>query len=101
MVIRIINHLRTWSSYSDGEVIFKLIDSAFAQGKSAQVSFFGIRSVPSAFINSALIRLLERYEFAFIRKNLQILDSTRQINSLIKDRFEFAARGQNETAPPA
>ena len=99
MVIRIIDHVRTWSSYSDGDIIYRLVATELRGGKSVGVSFFGIKSVPSAFVNAALIRLLEEFSFQIIRTHLTILDSTRQINRLVKDRFTFAAAGYKETAP--
>jgi hypothetical protein len=51
------------------------------------LSFAGIKSIPSAFVNSALLRLLEEFDFARIRSHLHIIESTRQINRLVKDRF--------------
>lgn len=91
MVIRIADHTRTHSTYADGEVIYRLLESELRAGRKVTLSFLGIKSVPSAFINAALIKLLEEFDFKFIQTNLSIIDSTRQINNLIKDRFHFAA----------
>jgi len=91
-VIRITNHLRTWSTYADGEVIRRLIAEELRAGRIVTLSFSGIKSVPSAFVNAALIKLIEEFDFEDIRSRLKIVDSTRQINQLIKDRFHFATK---------
>ena len=91
MVIRILDHVSNPSSYKDGEVIYKLLSQEFRSGQKVVLSFDGISSIPSAFVNAALIKLLEEFSFDSIRANLDIVNSTRQINRLIKDRFSLAA----------
>lgn len=90
MVIRISDHVQTYSTYVDGEVIYRLIAQELRKGGSVVLSFEGIKSLPSAFVNAALIKLVEEFDFGFIRSHLKIVNSTRQINRLIKDRFHFA-----------
>ncbi|MGZ0020046.1 STAS-like domain-containing protein [Nitrosomonas sp. wSCUT-2] len=92
MVIIIKNHVRTTSSYEDGEKIFNLIYPEIAKNKSVSVSFDGIDSVPSAFINAAFIRLLEKFSFEHIRNYLKITNSTHHINTLIRNRFAFVVK---------
>jgi hypothetical protein len=89
MVIRILDHVKTASSYEDGDVIFKIILSEIKQDKPVTISFEGISSVPSAFVNAAFIRLLEEFSFEKIRASLRLIDSTKHINELIKSRFDF------------
>ena len=100
MVIRILDHVQTYSSYSDGEVIFRLIAAEFDAGRAVAVSFDGIVAISSAFVNSALIRLVESYDFAFIREHLDFLDTTKQINRVIRDRFLFALNAESATSAP-
>ena len=90
MVIRIADHVETHSTYKDGEVIYRLIAERLRAGEVVTLSFAGIKSIPSAFVNAALVKLLEEFEFEYIQSRLTIVDSTRQINRLIKDRFYFA-----------
>jgi len=92
MVIRIHDHVRTYSTYQDGEVIFRLIAQELRAGRSVTLSFAGIKSIPSAFVNAALVKLVEEFSIDYIRTRLKIVDSTRQINRLIKDRFNFATQ---------
>jgi len=94
MVIRIIDFTPRPSTYEDGEMIYAKISEAIEKDESVEVSFEGVLSVPSAFINSAFIRLLETYSFEKIRSKLKIVDSTKFINDLIKSRFDFASKAQ-------
>ncbi len=93
VAVRVIDHVKTSSTYEDGEVIYKLIESPLRAGQDVTLSFEGIKSVPSAFINSALVRLVEVLPLDAIKQHLKITNSTRQINALIKQRFGFAAQG--------
>lgn len=96
MVIRILDFVSSYATYKDGEVIFEVIAKELDKGNDVTVSFDGINSISSAFANSALVRLIERFTFEEIKRRLHIVDSTRQINRLIKDRFAFAAGASKE-----
>jgi hypothetical protein len=89
MVIRILDYVKSASTYEDGEVIYKKISLEIEQGRLITISFKGISSVPSAFVNAAFIRLLEEFPFEKIKKYLRFSDSTKHINELIKSRFDF------------
>lgn len=91
MVVRVIEHVASASSYDDGEVIFRLLLDPVRMGQKVEVDFSGITSVPSAFVNSAFVRLLEHVSFEQVRATLTFVQSTRQINELIRSRFEFVA----------
>lgn len=94
--IRVLDRVAQCSSYEDGERIFRLITAALDNEErldsKVEVDFEGVRSVPSAFVNAALVQLLDRYSFDYIRSHLNVVGSTRQINDLVKRRFEFALR---------
>jgi len=90
MVVRVLDYVATPSTYKDGELIYRVLSEEIRAGREVVVSFSGIRSIPSAFVNAALIKLLEEFDFEQIRRLLVIVDSTKQINALIKDRFAFA-----------
>lgn len=95
MAITIKDHIESASSYSDGEVIFRLLVDPIREGKGVVVDFSGITSIPSAFVNSAFIRLLEHVSFEQVRSTLTFINSTRQINELIRSRFDFVAKNKN------
>lgn len=98
MVIRIIDHVQTHSTYKDGEVIYRLVRDALRAGDVVTLSFAEIKSIPSAFVNAALVKLLEEFKLDYIQSRLKIVDSTRHINRLIKDRFYFAANDDRRAA---
>jgi hypothetical protein len=89
MVIEILDHVAQACTADDGKVVHDLIVPALDRGDVVTVSFKGIDAVPSSFVNAAFIELLERFDFPFIRDHLKIVNSSRQINRLIKERFGF------------
>ncbi len=89
MVINILDYTESTSTYEDGEKIYNLIHQALKNNEQVILSFNGISSVPSSFINSALIRLIEDFSFETIRSKIAIINSTKNINELIKSRFAF------------
>ena len=97
MVIRILDHIERASTYDDGEVIYRLICDPIARRETVVLSFDGVLAVPSAFVNAALVRLLESVPYEVVRQSLKIVGSTRQINELIKSRFEFVLTSASRT----
>lgn len=89
VLINLLNHVEKCYSNDDGRIIFKKIKSAFSDDQKVTISLKGITTLNSSFVNSAFIELLDDYDFDFIRKNLSFIDSTKQINRMIKDRFLF------------
>ena len=89
MVINIIDHVKTASTYEDGEIIYTLISKALHNEQQVTLSFKTIKSVPSAFINASIIRLLEEFNFEYIREKIVFINTTKHINELIRSRFEF------------
>ncbi len=94
MVIRVLDHIRSASTYEDGEVIFRLLQPEISAGRTVEVDFSGVLSVPSAFVNAAFVQLLEAFDVEHVKRSLRFLRSTKQINDLIKARFEFVARNR-------
>ncbi|ADU36953.1 STAS-like domain-containing protein [Variovorax paradoxus] len=89
MVIRLLDHLQHCSTYDDGQIIFEMIAPKVEAGEDVVLSFDGVSAVPSAFVNAALLRLVERVSIDEVRRHLSIVDSTRQINDMIRSRFGF------------
>lgn len=94
MDVIVAEHISSASSYKDGEVIFRLILPAVIAGERVVVDLAGFTSVPSAFVNSAFIQLLEHVPFDQVRNTLTFVHSTRQINQLIRSRFAFVVQSQ-------
>jgi hypothetical protein len=72
MVIKIKEVVSSYSTYEDGEVVFKLIMPRIVKGESVTVDFSGVPSVPSAFVNAAFVRLLEHVSFERVRECLNL-----------------------------
>lgn len=89
VLIKILDHVQKCYSNDDGKVIYNLIKNNLSKGNTVTVSFIGLTSLNSSFVNSAFIELLNDFDFNFIRSNLTFIDSTKQINGILKDRFSF------------
>lgn len=94
VAIKITDHVEHASSYEDGQKIFDLLVNEIKSDIIVELSFQGIHAVPSAFINAALVQLIEVVPKEQIFRNLKITNSTKFINELIKRRFSFVGEGQ-------
>lgn len=74
---------------ASGQVLFTSIKDHLDGQESVLVSFEGISELSSSFINSAFVELLSFYDFNYIKENLKFEHTTKQINKLIKERFQF------------
>jgi hypothetical protein len=76
-------------SNDDGMVVYNELKNHLGNDNQVTVSFDEICALNSSFINSAFIELLNDYDFRFIKKNIRFINSTKQINDMIKSRFAF------------
>ena len=90
MVINVLDHVPQCYTGQDGAVIGSLIRDGFARGDDVTVSFLGVDNAPSSFVNAAFVDLLDSYSFDYIRRHLLVINSSPQINDLIRRRFSFA-----------
>lgn len=79
---------RCYSS-EDGRAVYDAIKPHLLADRTVRLSFDGCREATSSFVNAALIDLLDVLDYDRIRSNLQIVDSTSQINDMIRRRFKF------------
>jgi hypothetical protein len=89
MVVRALDHVRHCYTQADGQKIYETILPLLNKGERVDLSFEGVETVPSSFINTALIRLLDTVPFEKIKENLKFSNTTKQINEMIKTRFNF------------
>ena len=89
------DHLVNASTYADGQIIFCMIKSHLEKGEIVVLSFEKILAVPSAFINAAILQLVEHFTPSEIKSKLKISNSTRSINDLIRNRLEFVEKNRN------
>lgn len=91
MVIYVLDIVDQCVTYEDGVSVQSCIVEILSKGGDATVSFAGVNAVPSSFVKGAFVDLLNRYTIGFIRGHLRVIDSTRQINEMIKGRLDYAA----------
>lgn len=60
------------------------------------VDFRGLTTITSSFTNLAFVQLLSMYRLSELKKRLSIVNSTRQINEMVKSRLE--REGKNHAA---
>lgn len=87
MVINALDHVPHCYTSQDGEVIANQIRNGLSNGGNVVLSFAGVTDVPSSFVNAAIVALLDDFSAAYIRSHLSIVDSTQQINDMIRRRF--------------
>lgn len=89
MVVRILDHIDHCSSYADGDAIYQIIKPSFLKGEDVTLSFDGVDAVPSSFVNASVVRLIESVSLDEIKAHLRVVNSTKQINDLIRARIAF------------
>jgi STAS-like domain of unknown function (DUF4325) len=97
MVIRILDHVAHCSTYADGDAIYQIIKPSFVKGEDVTLSFDGVDAVPSSFINASVVRLIESVSLDEIKAHLRVVDSTKQINDLIRGRIAFLGQSGTHT----
>lgn len=91
MVIRALDLVDQCYSNADGQKVYEAVAALIARGEKVVVSFDGVDAVPSSFVNSAFIALLDFVSFEQIKKTLFFRQTTPQINDMIRSRFAFEA----------
>lgn len=88
-MIRVLDYVDQCYNSADGKIIHDVIESRLKSDEPLTVSFAGVDSVPSSFVNTALISLLNLYDFNQIKRLLRFVDTNSQINDMIRTRFTF------------
>jgi STAS-like domain of unknown function (DUF4325) len=91
MVIQVHDLVAGADTADQGNVVFSHLHAAMKAGAPFVVSFGKIQTATSSFVNAAFVRLLKDYSFNDIKKQMRVIDSTRQINQMIRMRLERAA----------
>lgn len=93
MVLIYVKHLVDSADTADqGAAVFPRLRDGFDAGEDVILSFDGITTATSSFVNTALIPLLKSVPLASLKKRMKIIQSTRQINDMVKSRLEREAR---------
>jgi STAS-like domain of unknown function (DUF4325) len=92
MVMRILDVTTGADTGDQGEPVFERLRRALSDKDGiVAVSFDGVKTATSSFVNVAFVQLLLSYSFQDIKSRLRVVDSTRQINDMIKSRMEREA----------
>jgi hypothetical protein len=91
-MIRVLDFVPRCYNGNDGQIIHDIIATRLAESDMVTVSFEGVDSVPSSFVNVALISFLDELEFDEIKRRMRFVDTNSQINDMIRSRFIFEAR---------
>lgn len=87
--ISIKDYVTSCYTNDEGFIIYSLIKVKLEYYDKINLSFEGIDSASSSFINTAIIDLLDDFTFDEIRERLHFIKSNKSINELIKRRFQF------------
>lgn len=68
----------------DGEKLFRLLHRALQAGKRVEVSFEGVESLSSSFLNAAIGQLIGAFDAAVLRDRLHIVDLNDDDRVLLK-----------------
>jgi hypothetical protein len=96
VTIKISDYVNHCYTNDDGDTIRELVLKQFHSNQKVVLSFSGIDSVSTSFLNSALIDLLDLYSFDYIKEHLGFANSSKSINDAIRRRFSFEVSKKNE-----
>jgi len=91
MVIRVADLVGAADTSEHGVRVHEALVIAMRQGGAVTISFDGIASATSSFVNAAFVDLLDDYSFDDIKTRVRIVESARQINAMIRARLSFEA----------
>ena len=88
MVIRIVDIVSGADTADQGTAVFDAIKSALASEEIVVVSFERVKTATPSFVSTGFVPLLAVLSFSDIKRRIRIVESTRQINQMIKSRLE-------------
>lgn len=92
MVIRILDLVPGANTSEDGARVFDALKTALRTHDSVVASFDGIQTATSSFVHAAFVELLNDFSYTDLKVRLQVTNSTRQINDMVKTRLEKSAK---------
>ncbi len=91
MVVRILDIVPGANTPEQGDRVFAALHKALRNPGSVVVSFNGVQTATSSFVHAAFVPLLDHFLYRDLKARLRVIDSTRQINDMIKSRLEHSA----------
>jgi STAS-like domain of unknown function (DUF4325) len=91
MVIQVNTLIAAAITEADGAAVYSELSKTLECQDVITLSFSGLKTASTSFVNTAFVPLLDVMSFDEIKQRLRIIESTRQINHIIKWRLEAAA----------
>ncbi|HMO30409.1 STAS-like domain-containing protein [Enterovirga sp.] len=91
MVIRIADLVGAADTGDQGAIVYRRISMGLRRGGPIVISFSGITTATSSFVNAGFVELLRDHPFSEIKDRLRVIDSTHQINDMIRTRLNGEA----------
>jgi hypothetical protein len=88
VTIRILDVVPGANTYEQGGRVFDVLKQALHGTGPVVVSFDSVQTATSSFVHAAFVALLDHFSYADIKARLRVVDSTRQINDMIKTRLQ-------------
>ena len=88
MVIRVADIVPGADTADQGGQLFDILRQALHGPGTVTISFDGMHTATSSFVNVAFVALLDDFSYDDLRSRIRITNSTRQINDMIKTRLE-------------
>jgi STAS-like domain of unknown function (DUF4325) len=86
MVVRIRDNVDSADTADQGAAVLDVLRKVLASSEDQVViSFQGVQTATSSFVNSAFLPLLEKYALHELKRRIRVIESTRQINDMIKN----------------
>lgn len=74
----------------DGQRLFEVLRDALSSDQKVALSFAGVESLTTAFLNAAVGQLLRHFDAAFLRENLKFRDLSGEQLRLLREVIERA-----------
>lgn len=91
VVIRIFDVAGGADTAVQGDLLYAQLVAGLQSSSEILISFDGVTTATSSFVNASFVKLLEEWPLDELKRRMRVIDSTRQINDMIKARLERAS----------
>lgn len=98
MVVRILDITQGADTADQGSKVHQRILDALKAGGRVVISFDGVQTASSSFVNVCLVQLLDHMSLDDLKKRIAIIHSNHQINEMIKRSFNRPLQPNRQAA---
>ena len=84
-------------NHDDGDKLFSVVSSHLDKGL-VSLDFIGMDIVTPSFLNTSFIPLVKKYDYAYLKKNLEIKNANSLIIKFIKQSINLALKEKSVVA---